>query len=54
MFVLVQCKVARDVHTKAELLVNSSCSGLYYVKVEAKEKKLPSCPSTGCLLRIHA
>ena len=56
MFVLVQCKVARDVHTKAErwVLVNISCSGLYYVKVEAKKKKLPSCPSTGCLLRIHA
>ena len=54
MFVLVQCKVARDVHTRAELLVNISCSGLYYVKVEAKKKKLPSCPSTGCLLRIHA
>ena len=36
MFVLVQCKVARDVDTKAELLVNSSCSGLSYVKVEAK------------------
>ena len=40
MFVLVQCKVARDAHTSAELLVNSFCSGLSYVKVEAKKKKL--------------
>ena len=40
MFVLVQCKGARDAHTSAELLVNSFCSGLSYVKVEAKKKKL--------------
>ena len=35
MFVLVQCKVARDVHTKAELLGAGQyfLLGLYYVKV---------------------